>query len=41
MMYLMGIAFPLLAIGCSLWIATAMVTYVLEIQRDIRADKSK
>ena len=39
MMYIMTILFPLIAIGCSLWIFTAMVSYVAEIRRDIRADK--
>ena len=41
MIYIMTIIFPLIAIGCSLWILTAMGTYVADIYRDIRADKNK
>ena len=39
MIYIMSIMFPLIAIACSLWIVVAMVSYVAEIQRDIKSSK--
>ena len=41
MIYIMSIVFPLIAMACSAWVLVAMVCYVMEIQRDIRADKAK
>ncbi len=37
MIYIMSILFPLIAIGCSIWIFIAMIAYVVEIQKDIKS----
>jgi len=39
MMYIMCILFPLLAIGCCLWIFVAIISYIVDLHRDIRTAK--
>jgi hypothetical protein len=36
----MAILFPLIAIGCCGWILVAMISYVAEIQRDIKSSNN-
>ena len=36
MITLTSVLFPIIAIGCSLWIVYAMVDYLAEIRKDIR-----
>lgn len=37
MIFIIAILFPLIAIASSVWIAIAIVSYVAEIQRDIKS----
>jgi hypothetical protein len=39
MIYIMSVIFPLIAMGCSIWIFIAMISYVSEIRRDIKSHK--
>jgi len=39
MIILTAVIFPVIAIGCALWISGAMLTYIGEIRRDIRDAK--
>ena len=41
MIYIMAILFPLIALGCSIAIFIAMISYVAEIQRDIKSAAKK
>ena len=34
-----SILFPLVSLSCVVWISFAMVSYIAEIQRDIKATK--
>lgn len=41
MITLTAVMFPLTAIGCGIWIFGAMISYIGEIRKDIRATKRK
>jgi hypothetical protein len=40
MIYIVAIIFPLIAIGCGIVSFTALIKFVVEIQRDIRNQRT-